>query len=508
MPSPQIVAPNPTALKSLINAMLKFHGPTGIYPAMIALGYVVAGIHYQQITKREGRFPLINLYGDAGSNKSIAAQNALSLVGWPTAGILHRVTVSAVYEWLKLSGSLASCLDDPERSRNLDELLKGLYDGRARKVRGNYQQPHSPLIVTSNHTCGDDQPATLSRLIQVPFYRQCNGDTSAWDEMQQAQRLASGALPYLIELGYPAEEIRHLANELRLSLPHAHARVADSLALVTWYAMAAARLADFPADSIKSYVVKDLCKTANDADSVADSLTDFIDKLHSLQSESQAGAWSVRIVETADIGTAIAVSLSSVWPLMDKLFKPTYSRKVIESLISRAGGKIHSVQKFHRSKDESLVYFRLLLNPRTDSNGNLIPATEPEMVSRRCVLIPARQAQDFITSWRSYDLETLRLSGGDEDGESLPFTAPSRDGNFSLSLETRSSVTPSYSQLHQECNQQNLYRESVSAMSDRSFTLFDRGKGGTEIEPSEVDEVGKRTHISQNYELPPDEERF
>ncbi len=143
VPSPQIVAPDPKALKRLVSAMLKFHGSTGIYPAVIVLGFVAAGIHYQKIMRREGRFPLMNQYGDGGSNKSIAAQNALSLVGWATLGVLHRVTVSAIYEWLKLSGSLPTCLDDPERNRDLDELLKGLYDGRPRKVRGNYQEPHS-----------------------------------------------------------------------------------------------------------------------------------------------------------------------------------------------------------------------------------------------------------------------------------------------------------------------------------------------------------------------------
>lgn len=451
MPSPLIAPPDPTVLKRLVDAMLKFHGVTGILPAMMALGYVAAGVHYQEIMNREGHFPLINLYGDAGSNKSVASQNGLSLVGWATKGVLHRVSVSGVYEWLKLSGSMTSCLDDPERSRDLDELLKGLYDGRARKVRGNYQEPHSPLMVTSNHACGDAQPATLSRLAQIPFYRQSDGDTTTWDEMQEAQRLASGALPDIIKLGYPAKEIRLLASELRSHLPNAHARVADSLGLVTWYAMAVARLANFSADSIKAYVIEHLCKVANDADSKADSLTDFIDKLQALHSESLIGDWSIRVVDTEDIGKAIAVNMSAVWTLVDERFAPTYSRRVLENLIDKAGGKVQSVQKFHRSKDESLAYRRGLLNPRTDIDGCPVPPRELEMVTRRCILIPASLAQDFIDSWRRQNPPSPDDDGSGGDGGNSPLpNPPIGGGDSSIYPESTPLVTPvtsSYTQL-------------------------------------------------------------
>jgi hypothetical protein len=349
---------------------------------------------------REKCFPLINLVGDPGSNKSVAANNALSLVGWlNNRGVLHRASVSATYETLKLAGSLPLCLDDPQRSRELDELLKGLFNAVPRKVRGNYQEPHSPLIVCSNHAVGDDQPATLSRLIQVPFYRVNDGDKTAWDEMQQAQRLASGALPDLIKLGYPVKQIRALANELRSHLPYAHARIADSLGLITWYAQAVAKLANFPSHEIKSYVVDQLCKTANDADSVANSLTDFLDKLNALHAESLIGMWCVRVVETSEIGKALAINMSNVWQLLDRMFAPIYSRKVIEALIDKAGGQIKSVQKFHRSKDESLTYQRLLITPRTDVDGNPMLPKEPDMVSRRCCLLPINIVSEFISLW-------------------------------------------------------------------------------------------------------------
>lgn len=399
MPLPEIAPPDPEALPRLLRAMQKFHG-SGIYPALMVLGYVAAGVHYRTIMLREKCFPLINLVGDPGSNKSVAANNALSLVGWlNNRGVLHRASVSATYETLKLAGSLPLCLDDPQRSRELDELLKGLFNAVPRKVRGNYQEPHSPLIVCSNHAVGDDQPATLSRLIQVPFYRVNDGDKTAWDEMQQAQRLASGALPDLIKLGYPVKQIRALANELRSHLPYAHARIADSLGLITWYAQAVAKLANFKSDEIKSYVVEQLCKTANDADSVANSLTDFLDKLNALHAESLIGMWSVRVVETSEIGKALAINMSTVWPVLDRMFAPIYSRKVIEALIDKAGGRIKSVQKFHRSKDESLTYQRLLITPRTDVDGNPMLPKEPEMVSRRCCLLPINIVSEFISLW-------------------------------------------------------------------------------------------------------------
>lgn len=472
MPVPQIAPPNPDALKRLVRAMRRFHGENGIYPAMMVLGYVAAGIHYQEIMKQDGRFPLINLIGDPGSNKSVTASNALSLVGWRhNQGFLHRVSLSAIYETLKLNGSLPLCLDDPTRSRELDELLKGLYDGRARKVRGNYQAPHTPLMVVSNHACGDDHPATLSRLIQIFFHVQSDGDASVWNEMQQAQQLASGALPDLIKLGYPVEEISQLADELRGHLPYAHARVADSLALITWYAMAVARLGDFSEEEIKTYVINRLCKIANDADSQADSLTNFLDKLNALHSESLVGEWSVRLVKESPIGQALAVNMSTVWPILDKQFNPIYSRKVVESLLDKVGGRIKSVQKFHRSKDESLTYQRARVNSRTDSEGNIIPISLPEMVSRRCVLIPANLAQDFISSWRNPDNDPDGGGGGNTpDGGNDPDGG--RGGNAPASTEILSvtSVMSDVALVTEKCNQQNADEDSISDVLELPVT--------------------------------------
>lgn len=141
MPSPKIVEQDALALKRLVDAQRKFFG-SNFKPALIVLGWTVASLHYQQIIAKDGSFPIANLIGDPGTNKTIAAENALGLVGWPKLGMLSRVSASALYERLKLSGSLPGCWDDPERTPELDETLKGLYNAKPRVVRGNAQEPH------------------------------------------------------------------------------------------------------------------------------------------------------------------------------------------------------------------------------------------------------------------------------------------------------------------------------------------------------------------------------
>jgi hypothetical protein len=334
-PQPSVAPPNPNALKPLVAAMRKFHGAEGIFPAMIGLGFTAAAVHYQTIIKKERRFPQLNFVGDAGGNKTVCAANALSLVGWLNGdGQISGVSESKLYECLKLTGSLPLCLDDPPKSRELDEILKRLYNAIPRMVRGNYQEPHSPLMVTSNHAIGDQQLATFTRMLQVPVYRQTDGDSNAWDEMVEAMEGASGCLPDLIKLGYPKDEIKQLEGELRSHLPKSHPRIASSMALILWYAMAVAKLADFDAESIKQYAIAQLCPIANAADSNADSITDFLDKLSALKSDALVGDWNCLVVETK-AGKALAIQMSQVFPLVDKYFNPVYSRKVLEALIAK-----------------------------------------------------------------------------------------------------------------------------------------------------------------------------
>jgi hypothetical protein len=462
MPQPIISPPDPDALKRLVTAMHKFHGAEGIFPAMMALGFAAAAVHYRTILKKERRFPQLNLIGDAGSNKSVCAANALSLVGWLNGdGQISGVSESKLYECLKLTGSLPLCLDDPPKSRELDEILKRLYNAIPRMVRGNYQKPHSPLMVTSNHAIGDQQLATLTRMLQVPVYRQSDGDAGAWDEMVEAMEGASGCLPDLIKLGYPSSEIKELEKELRSHLPKSHPRIASSMALITWYAMAVARLASFDADSIKRYVMEQLCPIANAADSNCDSITDFLDKLSALKSEALVGDWNCLLVETK-AGKALAVQMSQVFPLVDKHFNPVYSRKVLEALIAKAGGSLQSVQKFHSNRDESLAYYRAKITAESESHPR-----EPEYKPKRCVLIPLHLIKGFTDDWKPPtppDTPDTR-------------TPPSSDSphNDSVYKPVTSSVTPvtaNNSQLHEKCNQQDVDPVFDSAISDSPVTSF------------------------------------
>jgi hypothetical protein len=451
-PQPSVAPPNPNALKPLVAAMRKFHGAEGIFPAMIGLGFTAAGVHYQTIIKKERRFPQLNFVGDAGSNKTVCAANALSLVGWLNGdGLMSGVSESKLYECLKLTGSLPLCLDDPLKSRELDEILKRLYNAIPRRVRGNYQEPHSPLMVTSNHAIGDQQLATLTRMLQVPVYRQTDGDLNAWDEMVEAMEGVSGCLPDLIKLGYPKEEIKQLEGELRSHLPKSHPRIASSMALILWYAMAVAKLADFDAESIKQYAITQLCPIANAADSNADSITDFIDKLSALKSDALVGDWNCLVVETK-AGKALAIQMSQVFPLVDKHFNPVYSRKVLEALIAKSGGTLQSVQKFHTNRDESLAYYRAKLTAEDEPK-------EPEYKPKRCVLIPSDLIKGYMDDWKSPT---------PPERSELPQNEPICEPVTS----SVTSVTFSYSQLQEKCNQQNLDTEKDSALLDSLVTSF------------------------------------
>jgi hypothetical protein len=399
--SPTIASPDPQALGRLVKAAHRFHGESQIDAAIFTLGWATACLHFQEIMKVEKHFPLLNLYGDPGSCKTVMAESALSLAGWLGGfGQFRKITESALYEHLKLCGSLPLCFDDPDKSPWLDGLIQGLYNAKPRVVRGNEQTPHTSLMLTTNHLVGDNKPSTLSRLIGVATFASTDGDSMAWDELVEAQKGASGALPQLIALGYPAAEVRKLSTELRSHLPHAHVRVADSIALVLWYASAVCRLAGFDEGRIKRYAIANLCKLANDTDSASDSLTDFLDKLSALHSQSLVGEWDCRVVKTREGFEALALNMPSVWGKIDKVYNPPYSRRLIESQIAASGGVLKSVQKFFRSEDEVKAYRRALVTGGNQGDNYVAP-TPPEELARKCVLIPIHLVKDFLAAWKN-----------------------------------------------------------------------------------------------------------
>ncbi|HEY9737575.1 MAG TPA: hypothetical protein V6D06_14875 [Trichocoleus sp.] len=410
MPSPAIAPHNPNLLPRMVETMQRAFGPDNIYPALLTLGYGAAAVHYQEIIAKEGSFPILNLYGDPGSGKTSAAECALSMMGMTEEGIMRDISLSAAYEKLKLAGSLLHCLDDPKRTPELDEFLKGFYNGKSRIVRGkeqgfNIQRPHSPMMVTTNHACGETSAATQSRLIRLWFNKSSRGEVTAFKELLVLQKTASGCLIDLIKMGYDAEAIYALELELLPHLPYAHARIAKSLALLLHYAQKVAALAGISDEGLRSYVINVLCRSANDPDESGDSLRDFFEKLWVLQSQAKVGDWNMRLVAHRNSEQVkLALYLPGIWTVLDKEYDLAYNRKVIERLLEGVGG-VNSKQRFHSSEDLSKAFER----------GQ---AAELKWQVRRCIEIPHEAIKKYsdmsMSTESTEDFETAETVTGQE----------------------------------------------------------------------------------------------
>ncbi len=396
IPCPELAPPNPDALKQLVDSSRKFFGQSNINQVLLTMGWTVAGLHSQEINRLEGSFPLFNAHGEPGSCKTIASETALSIVGknWGQAGMLARASVSALYEHGSRTGSLPFFWDDPDRNPENEELAKSWYNWKPRKVRGNEQSPHSPMGITSNHVFGGEQAATYTRFIRVPFERAAGGDKAAFQELKAAQAIASGAFALVIALGFPRDEIAHLEAELLQYLPHAHARIAQSLAIATWYAQKIVELTD-SAEDIKQWVIDHCCKAENDESASGDSLKDFIDKILALEAESLVGDWNFRRQVERNGQQFYAIYNQDIWKLVDQKFKPaTYNDKSLKALLLKAGGLTDTTARFSCDRDLVLAYKRALLTAgQTDSGEPIINSVKT--LTRRAWLIPAELFDDM-----------------------------------------------------------------------------------------------------------------
>ncbi len=390
IPCPELAPENPDALNHLVDASRQFFGKKNIYQVLLTIGWVVAGLHSQEIYLRDNSFPLINLHGEPGSCKTLAAETALSLVGtnWSQVGMLARVSTSALYEHGSRTGSLPFVWDDPDRNPENEELTKNWYNWKPRRVRGNEQVPHSPMGITSNHVFGGDQAATYTRFLRTPFERASEGSKESFQDLKVAQAMASGAFPQLLKLGCPADMIAAIEKDLLPYLPLAHARIAQSLAIVTWYTQ---KVVDMTGgtENIKQWVIDNLCSSENDADSAGDSLQDFIDKLLALESESSVGDWNLKRNIERNGRNYTAIYAADAWSLVDNRFKPaTYNLKALKPLVVKTGGIVDTTVRFAKSQDQVLAYERALISPRT-SDGVEVPPNPPETIPRKAWLIPS-----------------------------------------------------------------------------------------------------------------------
>lgn len=393
-------------LKRLVAAMRNFFGESGFMPAFFTMAFNVAGLFYDEIQEEEGFFPVLGLYGDAGTGKTIAANTALSLLGLDHRAALHKTSESAYHERFKLMGGLTQFLDDPDKAQIawICQQVKTHYGAGSRFVRENNQDPHSPLMVASNYSIGDDDPIVLSRLVRLVFEETPN--VIAFSELRSVSRVCSSVLPELIKLGYPQEEVKNLESQLIAKLPAAHARLASSLALVGYYAFQLAELSGAVSKTEVWKYLSLLCGDANEDESKRASLDDFIDRLLILRSQTEIGEWNCRLI-TEDGNSencnykSLAVYLHGVWSLMSRYFKNDlpYSQKMIRQQIEKAGGKTCSKQKFHCDKDSSIMYGRLKVNFRLDTDGTPMLPCPPEMVTRSCVEIPIKSLLDRVHSF-------------------------------------------------------------------------------------------------------------
>ena len=389
IPCPELAPEDPEALKKLIDACCDFFGEKNIHQVLLTMGWVVAGIHSQAIFEHDNCFPLLNPNGDPGTFKTLAAEAGLSLVGknWAQMGMLARVSLSALYEHGSRTAGLPFMLDDPERSNETDEIFKTWYNWKPRRVRGNDQQPKSPLGAITNHVVGGEQAATFTRFVRLTYERASGGNKQAFQELRKAQASASGAFPLILKMGYDPEAIAAIERELLPHLPLAHARIAQSLAIPLYYAQKLIEETGHSSSyNLKQWVIEHCCASENDSDNAADSLQDFIDKIVTLQAESSVGAWN--FIKGISRGGKLyaAIFATNVWALVDKRFSPaTYNFKSLKPLVVKAGGVIDATVRFERDRDSFLHLERVRSSTPEDAHGSLNP---PDTIPRKAWLIP------------------------------------------------------------------------------------------------------------------------
>jgi hypothetical protein len=437
--SPTIAPQSDTAISELIGAARAYYCRETLPQALLTMGYGFATIHRDEILKDDGSFPQLNVFGDAGGGKTLAALMAGSPFGTHESPVTDFST-SMIYEWVKSIGSMPLIIDDPikqektdgDKTRLVNNFCWAMYGSAPRKVRGNVQTPHTNVIVTSNKALGEDTNAIESRLIKLYFPKGKFND-NAHDQITAALANASGGLSTLIAQPYDRGGIRAIAAQLRQFLPNAHDRIATNFAIVAHYTQRLCDLAGFQFD-VLGHVIKVVCPQADEAGSAKDSLTDFLEKLSILRSRGIVGEWNVTQIKR-DYEPYLAVHLPDVWDIFTKNFSVNYSRQSIEALITEAGGERRTLQRFVPSAQTWADYQRAKdAHDRDTSDYSRQPTPPKKTAQRHCALIPAKLLDAAI------GIDSLSSNYSDMPSEAAPPTTPTPE--TTETPETTTEVAP------------------------------------------------------------------
>jgi hypothetical protein len=396
VPSPVIAHQDPESLSRLIESCRGFFHPETLPLVWFNCGYSVATMHRQVVMSKERCFPQLSTFGDPGGAKTTAALTAASLAGMHTEKcIINKFSESLIYEQLKSLGGLPVVLDDPikkgkgnrkaDTREEVDNLLWSLYNGAARKVRGNEQAPHSSVIVSSNVALGEDSQAIESRLLKI-YYPVRTQNDAGFPALEEAMNGASGAFSQLIAIGYDREAVKDIRSRLLEHLSGAHSRISSSYALLIFFTQKFCDLAGIAFDAFQ-YCVENLCDPAREAGNDKSSLDDFIEKLAILKREGKVGEWNItQTIRRSDGARWLAVDLLAVFPVFQSLFSPNYSLQTIRNLIRGEGGDYHPV-KLGNSKQEWQDYNRALAAFHRGEVSKK-PTTPSKSSQQRCNRIP------------------------------------------------------------------------------------------------------------------------
>lgn len=405
--SPKIAPQNKDALLNLIKAAQKYYHAETFPLALMTIGYGVATVHRDYIYEAYSSLPQMNVFGDAGGGKTLAAIMASSLFGTHIAPV-SRFTESVIFETVKSIGSLLLVIDDPLKKERrggdlavkVDNFVWDMYGTNARKVRGNEQKPHTNVIITSNKAIGEDTAAIESRLIKVSFPKR-EFNQFGRHAVSDAIAGATGGLGQLIGMKFDNQAIKKVALQLTPHLTGAHARLTDSYAILTHYTQRLCDLAGFEFNALE-YCINNLCPKANTFESDKCSLTDFLEKLATLRTKGVVGEWDVSQVKKRGHKSYLAINMVSVWPIFEREYPHVnYSRQSIEALISERGGINNSSQKFIKDKAVWMDYQRALNQYRMaggqgSGDKSLEPIKPSKTSTARCSLIPTAIVDEAI----------------------------------------------------------------------------------------------------------------